>query len=296
MLGHVRSSPQPYVDGTACTTLRFAVSLYNMTLEKLNEVVAAAVRRHRERLGMSQTELARRMKQQGLPWHQVTVARTESVERPLRLDEAVILAGILRVSVGTLYRPTIEEKDDELIALTQELRNTEKQLQGVELQYESISRQYQELQRDVHGMHGAVEAARNQATKFQHEAERAAEAAETAKRTLVESEVRLMVAEDKLHDLEESRHELTSRVDQLRSRQLVRTLKPGDMIDVGIKDVEPAATRFSQVDDGVVFELVNKNGEVVLTSAPFPTRDDADAAHKYFLDTFAHRQGTSSED
>ncbi len=50
---------------------------------------------HREHQRLSQAELARRMKAQGFPWHPMTVQRTESGERPLRLDEASALAAIL---------------------------------------------------------------------------------------------------------------------------------------------------------------------------------------------------------
>jgi len=49
----------------------------------------------REQAGHSQSELARQMKQRGFNWHQATVNRTESGERPLRVDEALTLATII---------------------------------------------------------------------------------------------------------------------------------------------------------------------------------------------------------
>lgn len=52
----------------------------------------------RERSGMGQRELAARMAEQGYPWHQNTVTRSESGGRTVTFDEAQALAGILRIT------------------------------------------------------------------------------------------------------------------------------------------------------------------------------------------------------
>lgn len=77
-----------------------------------NATVARMVRRLREQRRLSQAELARRMKAQGLSWHQVTVGRTESGTRPLRLDEAIALAAIFEVELPVLYREPVEERQE----------------------------------------------------------------------------------------------------------------------------------------------------------------------------------------
>lgn len=56
----------------------------------------------RAALGMTQNELARRLKERGLPFHQQTVQRVEVGERPVRLDEAHVIAEILDTSLETM--------------------------------------------------------------------------------------------------------------------------------------------------------------------------------------------------
>lgn len=62
------------------------------------------MKRRRDLLGMNQTELARRMKAAGYPFHQQTVQRVEAGERPIRLDEAYAVAEILGSSVDSMTR------------------------------------------------------------------------------------------------------------------------------------------------------------------------------------------------
>ncbi|MFJ4999890.1 helix-turn-helix transcriptional regulator [Microbacterium sp. NPDC088619] len=51
----------------------------------------------REAIGMTQTDLAHRLKDMGLPFHQQTVQRVETGLRPVRLDEAFAIAMVLGV-------------------------------------------------------------------------------------------------------------------------------------------------------------------------------------------------------
>ena len=53
------------------------------------------MKRRREELGLSQTEFARRLANEGLPFHQQTVQRTEIGARPVRLNEAVVISELL---------------------------------------------------------------------------------------------------------------------------------------------------------------------------------------------------------
>ncbi|MBA9003695.1 helix-turn-helix domain-containing protein [Thermomonospora cellulosilytica] len=92
--------------------------------------------KRRVELGLSQTELARRMADRGFPWHQVTVSRTESGERPIRLDEAAALAGILGLPVVFIDadQPTeglaadLAEATRTIAALRQRVADLERQL------------------------------------------------------------------------------------------------------------------------------------------------------------------------
>lgn len=70
---------------------------------------ALNVRRRREALGWSQSELARRMADEGWEtYNQMTVSRTEKEERSVRLGEARALARVLGQSVEEMTRPTGE--------------------------------------------------------------------------------------------------------------------------------------------------------------------------------------------
>lgn len=52
-------------------------------------------------MGITQNELAERLTAQGLPFYQTTVSRVEEGARPLRLNEAVVVASVLNVPVAT---------------------------------------------------------------------------------------------------------------------------------------------------------------------------------------------------
>ncbi len=68
---------------------------------------------------MNQTELARRLNAWGLPFHQQTVQRMETGERPVRLNEAHIIARVLKTTVeamtasaGIAERPIVNAVED----------------------------------------------------------------------------------------------------------------------------------------------------------------------------------------
>lgn len=57
----------------------------------------------RERVGASQRELADRLNRlYGLTWHQTTVGKVETGERPIRLAEALAVAGVLGADICDL--------------------------------------------------------------------------------------------------------------------------------------------------------------------------------------------------
>lgn len=64
----------------------------------------ANMKKARESIGMTQTEMARQLKDIGLPFHQQTIQRVESGERPVRLDEAFAIAELLGLPLHELVR------------------------------------------------------------------------------------------------------------------------------------------------------------------------------------------------
>lgn len=74
----------------------------------------------RAELGISQSELARKMVERGFDtYSQMTVSRTEKGERPIRLGEARVIAEILGSRVDSMTRGTDRE---EYIALLAEIK------------------------------------------------------------------------------------------------------------------------------------------------------------------------------
>jgi len=81
----------------------------------IDEVIAQSVRRHRERLDLSQAELARKMSAQGHGWHPMTVNRCEEGDRPLRVSEAAALAGIFDIPLSKLLEPPAPPANEEAL-------------------------------------------------------------------------------------------------------------------------------------------------------------------------------------
>ena len=74
------------------------------------------MRRRRLGLGDSQSAFAKRVAAQGLPFHQPTVQRIESGERPVRLDEAHVIAEVFGVTLDTMTQSADDERVDASIA------------------------------------------------------------------------------------------------------------------------------------------------------------------------------------
>lgn len=68
-----------------------------------DERTGGNLRGFRERAGMGQAELARRMTAAGHPWQQSTVNRTETGQQPLRAGELETLAALFRVPVDRFF-------------------------------------------------------------------------------------------------------------------------------------------------------------------------------------------------
>jgi DNA-binding transcriptional MerR regulator len=71
----------------------------------VDELFAIQVRETRERLKMSQGELARQMSARGFPYYQQTVRRIEDSQRKVSVGEAKALAEILGTTIDRLTEP-----------------------------------------------------------------------------------------------------------------------------------------------------------------------------------------------
>jgi transcriptional regulator with XRE-family HTH domain len=66
-----------------------------------NERIGANLRSIRTKKGMSQADLAKAMTDRGWPWHQQTVAQTESGKRPIRVDELEVISDVFGTMITT---------------------------------------------------------------------------------------------------------------------------------------------------------------------------------------------------
>lgn len=75
---------------------------------------------YRTALGLSQSELARKMVERGFDhYSQMTVSRTEKGERPIRLGEARVLSEILGASLQSMMRGTAQAEYVNRVRATQ---------------------------------------------------------------------------------------------------------------------------------------------------------------------------------
>ncbi|MBF8187315.1 helix-turn-helix transcriptional regulator [Nonomuraea sp. K274] len=78
----------------------------------------------REARKMTQTDLARELKAFGLPFHQPTVQRIENGERPVRLNEAHLIARVLGVDVQSMAANSTPNAEREIRYAVDQLRIT----------------------------------------------------------------------------------------------------------------------------------------------------------------------------
>jgi DNA-binding transcriptional MerR regulator len=76
----------------------------------VDELFAIQVRSTRERLKMSQGELARQMSARGFPYYQQTVRRVEDSQRKVSVGEAKALSEILGTTIDRLTEPVSAEE------------------------------------------------------------------------------------------------------------------------------------------------------------------------------------------
>lgn len=81
------------------------------TLPKWEENFRRTMTAKRERMGISQTAMAKELQQRGLQFRQQMVQRVESGDRPLRLNEAVAVADILALDFDAAIRGPEADED-----------------------------------------------------------------------------------------------------------------------------------------------------------------------------------------
>lgn len=127
------------------------------------ELAGEELRRLRTARRWSQEEVARRMSAAGhTNWHQTTVGKTELSTRPLRLNEAVALAGLFSVPVTQLIAPITLKPED----VQAELDTLEERWAKVQEQYRHAQAERDVAHMDAARADEAAAAAANQLGRF----------------------------------------------------------------------------------------------------------------------------------
>jgi transcriptional regulator with XRE-family HTH domain len=108
------------------------------------------VKKQRDRRGWSQADVAKMLGDKGIKGiYPTTVAKIESGERAVRIDEATALADLFEVSLDALLGRKQNSQDDELAYLLRLLRDTARDSsRQVGATMETIREQLEELPRD----------------------------------------------------------------------------------------------------------------------------------------------------
>lgn len=121
------------------------------------ELAGEELRRLRLARRWSQEEVARRMSASGhANWHQTTVGKTELATRPLRLNEAVTLAGLFEVPVTQLVAPITLKAEE------------------IQAELDTVEERWAKLQEEYRAAQAAQEMATETAARAAHAAAAAA--------------------------------------------------------------------------------------------------------------------------
>lgn len=228
-------------------------------------------------MGLSQSHLARLMHDYGHKWYQVTVARTEAGQRPLRLDESIALAAILQIDPEDLYQePSSEdeyEKTEERLTVSQRIT--------AELEHE-VAR----LASHVDTLESRAMDARARYQDAEREYETLTEALAGARK---EQESVLQTYERCVSEVAYLRYQLERLQANRSAKTALRDLSPAELMDLTIKNV--TGTRVTEYPDGsaVIEILVGPDKQVAARSKPFEDRREAAAAARAIRRTFYNR-------
>jgi transcriptional regulator with XRE-family HTH domain len=122
-----------------------------MTIEPdsadFNECVGSNVQRFRKAVGMSQTDLAQALTERGASFQQQTVLKVEKGSRPLKLDEAALIADILTVPMFDLL--IMRSNAGELVEAAIELNKANETLRRLQARRDALTQQLEQLDEET---------------------------------------------------------------------------------------------------------------------------------------------------
>lgn len=122
-----------------------------MTIEPdstdFNERVGSNVQRFRKAAGLSQADLAQALTQRGASFQQQTVLKVEKGSRPLKLDEAALIADILEMPVFDLL--IMRNDGGELVEAALQLNKANDALRRLQARRDALTRELEQLDQET---------------------------------------------------------------------------------------------------------------------------------------------------
>ncbi|MGW4638017.1 helix-turn-helix domain-containing protein [Sphaerisporangium sp. NPDC004334] len=139
-------------------------------------ILGAHVRELRKRHGWTQHDLAQKLESFGFPLHQSAIARIEAGNRPVRLNEAVVLATLFSVDLPSLLMPPLSdqamsEKEQQLAELAKEEAQLAAQLDAVEADVTHLAMSLHKAQMDQVAVRAQLAMARGRRAAVEHHLE-----------------------------------------------------------------------------------------------------------------------------
>ncbi|MGW6008637.1 helix-turn-helix domain-containing protein [Streptomyces sp. NPDC055210] len=218
-------------------------------------VIGREMRRLRERLGITQQDVADRMTKNGFRLHQTQIAKMERGERAIRVNEWIGIASALGVTTQEMLISALASNEDESVRNLHTLAELEGQMELAE-------RQLDEIREELH-----LAEQRHMSAKYAREAANAA---------AVEAEARERDLRVRYHHFQASVDFLQSQhaaITQERSRieresmlkQLINTTGPAKSLPSGlVRDAVPIGTTLqaAREEAGMTVEEVSTLSEL----------------------------------
>jgi transcriptional regulator with XRE-family HTH domain len=129
----------PPADGCVRRTLRDSTDF--------NQRVGSNVQKFRKAAGLSQADLAHALSQRGASFQQQTVLKVEKGSRPLKLDEAVLIADILKMPMFDLL--IMRADAGELVEAALELNKANEALRRLQARRGELAGELEQLNQEM---------------------------------------------------------------------------------------------------------------------------------------------------
>lgn len=191
-------------------------------------VIGREMRRIRERLGLTQQEVAERMLKNGFRFHQTQIAKMERGERPIRVNEWIAIA----TALGTTPQDMLSSAISASVS-----QSTEKRLSLLE------------LAREMGAIEQRLQAAQRMLDKAEERATKARLARDVAEASWRDAEMGLTEARTQVHELATARDHLEKRIWDARRQE--RRTREESALDSILDEAEQSIAALDGMTDAL---------------------------------------------